>query len=177
MDISELSDIVKLHGNAIYGFCYNLTKNKNDADDLYQESFLKATELCYKIDKDNNTKSFIISLAVGIWKNQRRKYAWRRRIVQMYEFNDELNNSSLLKDDLTPEEIAIANERDKLIQEAANALKDKYKIPLYMYYTAELSVGDIAKALKIPYGTVKSRLHKARQIIKDCMEANEYEKF
>lgn len=177
MDISELNDIVKLHGNAIYGFCYNLTKNKIDADDLYQESFLKATELCHKIDKDNNTKSFIISLAVGIWKNQRRKYAWRQRIVQMDEFNDDLNNSSLLKDDLTPEEIAIANERNKLIRGAADTLKDKLKIPLYMYYTADLSVGDIAKALNIPQGTVKSRLHKARNIIKDYMEANEYEKF
>lgn len=177
MDIADLSDIVEIHGKAIYGFCYNLTKNKSDTDDLYQESFLKATEICYKIDKDNNPKSFIISLAVGIWKNNRRKYAWRHRIVQIDEFNDDLNNSSLLKNDLTPEDIAISNELSKLIQGAADTLNDKLRIPLYMYYTAELSVEDIAKTLKIPPGTVKSRLYKARKVIKNIMEADEYERF
>lgn len=177
MDIADLSDIVELHGKAIYGFCYNLTKNKSDTDDLYQEAFLKATEMCYRIDKENNPKSFIISLAIGIWKNNRRKHAWRHRIVPINEFNEDLCSSSLLQNDLTPEDIALSKELSKLIQGAADTLNDKLRIPLYMYYTADLSVEDIAKALKTPPGTVKSRLYKARKVIKNIMEANEYERF
>lgn len=54
-------------------------------------------------------------------------------------------------------------------------LEDKFKIPIIMYYTAELSLEEISKALKIPKGTVKSRLHKARQIIKKELEDMGYE--
>ncbi|WP_304943677.1 RNA polymerase sigma factor [Vallitalea guaymasensis] len=87
MDIAYLSDLVELQGKAIYGFCYNLTNKKNDADDLYQETFLKAMELCHKIDRNNNPKGFLISIAIGIWKNNCRKYAWRQRIAPIQEFN------------------------------------------------------------------------------------------
>lgn len=45
LDNKELIDMVEIHGKAIYGFCYNLTKNKTDTDDLYQDTFLKAMEL------------------------------------------------------------------------------------------------------------------------------------
>ncbi len=48
----------------------------------------------------------------------------------------------------------------------ANALPDKFRVPLIMYYSAELGIAEIASSLKLPEGTVKSRLHKARKLIK-----------
>lgn len=176
--IVDLNELVKLHGKAIYGFCHKLTKNKADTDDLYQETFLKAMELCHKIDKDNNPKGFLISIAIGLWKNKRRKYAWRKKIAQIEHFKGDINNSYIFRDELTPEDIAISNELSVMIQTAAEQLNDKLKIPLYMYYTAEMSNEEIASALKIPLGTVKSRLHKARKVLKNTlMEGSKYEGF
>lgn len=86
----DLSDIVNLHGKAIYGFCHKLAKNKDDTEDLYQETFLKAMELCHKIDKNDNPKGFIISIAIRLWKNKRRKYAWRQKIAPTEELNDNI---------------------------------------------------------------------------------------
>ncbi|AFS79804.1 RNA polymerase factor sigma-70 RpoD [Gottschalkia acidurici 9a] len=179
MDITDLSDLVNIHGKVIYGFCYKLVKNKVDADDLYQETFLKATELCYKIDKDNNSKGFLISIAIGIWKNNRRKYARRQRIVPIVKINENVNTDYLFKDESTPEDAVISNELDLTIQAAVDKLDDKFRIPLYMYYTAEMSNQDIALALKIPLGTVKSRLHNAKKALKKTLEleVNDNEKF
>ncbi|MDF2674353.1 MAG: polymerase subunit sigma-24 [Clostridiales bacterium] len=177
LDITDISNLVKLQGKAIYGFCYKLAKNKDDADDLYQETFLKAMELCNKIDKDNNPKGFLISIAIGLWKNNRRKYARRQRIAPIEELKEDVNNDYILKDKSNPEDIVISNELCLMIQTAADRLNNKLKIPLYMYYTAEMSNEDIALALKIPLGTVKSRLHKARLALKNILEVSEYEKF
>jgi RNA polymerase sigma-70 factor (ECF subfamily) len=177
LDTTDLSDLVTLHGNTIYGFCYRLAKNKADADDLYQETFLKAMELCYKIDKDNNPKGFLISISIGLWKNNRRKYTRRQRIAPTEELNEEMNYGYIFKES-TPEDIIISNELNVMIQTAVDTLNEKLRIPLYMYYTAEMSNDDIASSLKIPQGTVKSRLYKARKTLKNILEleVSKYEK-
>jgi RNA polymerase sigma-70 factor (ECF subfamily) len=75
----------------------------------------------------------------------------------------------------SPEDALISKEISERIQEAAEGLHDRLRIPLYMYYTAEMSNEEIASALKIPKGTVKSRLHKAHKILKDVLEDYVYE--
>ncbi|UNC92282.1 RNA polymerase sigma factor [Candidatus Contubernalis alkaliaceticus] len=177
MDITELSDLVIVHGKYIYRFCYKLEKNGPDADDLYQETFLKAMELCHKIDNNSNPKGFLISIALGLWKNKCRKFAWRQRIAPTKELKENVSNHWIFMEESTPEEIVIYNEQWVMLQAAADTLTNKLKIPLYMYYVAEMSVNDIASVLKIPQGTVKSRLHKARKILKKILEVHEYENF
>ncbi|GIO42748.1 RNA polymerase sigma factor [Paenibacillus apis] len=66
MEIDELIELVELHGKAVYGFCYNLTRNKEDADDLYQDTFLKAAELRHKMDMSGNPKAFLISFRARV---------------------------------------------------------------------------------------------------------------
>ena len=175
MNTTELEDFISLYGSTVYGFCFKLAKNKADADDLYQETFLRAVELCHKIDKDNNPKGFLISVAIKTWKNNQRKYIRRQHIAPTEEFSDELAGISISNIESTPEDIVISNELRITIQNAAETLNDKFRIPLYMYYTAQMSNEDIASALKIPLGTVKSRLYKARKILKDILEVNENE--
>ncbi|HHV98617.1 MAG TPA: RNA polymerase sigma factor [Clostridiaceae bacterium] len=169
MDNMEIDSLVVMYGKAVYGFCLRLAKNKDIADDLYQETFLKALELSRKIDKSNNPKGFLISIAVGLWKNNCRKYARRQRLAPEGELNED-SASGFVCDSSTPEEIVIFRERCAVIRNEADKLNDKLRIPLYMYYTAEMSVKDIASALRIPQGTVKSRLHKARKILKNVLE-------
>ena len=177
MDVAELSHLIESYGKDVYGFCFKLTRNKHQADDLYQETFLRTTELCHKIGNAQNPKGFIIAIAAKTWKNQLRKYSWRYRIAKMISFKDDLHNEPQLIDTNTPEDSTLKNELYTIIDTASASLNNKLKIPLYMYYTAELSVDEIALALKIPTGTVKSRLYKARKIIKEYMEANGYERF
>ncbi|WP_333638294.1 RNA polymerase sigma factor [Tissierella praeacuta] len=177
MNVAELTRIIEDYGKDVYGFCFKLTRDKHQADDLYQETFLKATELCHKIDKAKNPKGFIIAIAANTWKNQQRKFGWRHRIAKVVEFQDDFDNEFYMIDTTTPELVAISNEAYRMIDRASASLNDKLKIPLYMYYNTGLSIEDIADALKVPTGTVKSRLYKARKLIKEYMEVNGYEGF
>lgn len=168
--MDELSDLVKLHGKAIYGFCHKLAGNKTDTDDLYQETFLKAMEMRHKIDVNQNPKGFLISIAIRLRKNNRRKFAWRQRIAPTAELNEVVDKACLPTGAETPEDAVLSDEFSGMIQSAAEGLVDKLKIPLYMYYTAEMSVDEIALALRIPSGTVKSRLYQARKAMKKILE-------
>lgn len=169
MNASDLSNIVEIHGDAIYGFCYFLTNDKSSSDDLYQDTFLKALELCHKIDLARNPKSFIISIAIRLWKNKCKKVARQQKIVTTFEFDDDLMSSSTIIHE-SPEDIALTNELNSMVHSAVASLDYKLKLPLYMYYTAEMSIEDIALALHIPKGTVKSRLYNARKSIKKILE-------
>ena len=64
-------------------------------------------------------------------------------------------------------------EETRIIRALADALPEKYKILTMLYYSLEMSVPEIAAALKIPEGTVKSRLFKARKLIKKGLEEND----
>ncbi|BFH59571.1 RNA polymerase sigma factor [Paenibacillus azoreducens] len=170
MEIDELNDLVKQHGKAIYGFCHKLTGNKADTDDLYQETFLKAMEMLHKMDASHNPKSFLISVAIQLRKNNRRKFAWRRRIAPTVEFKEEVDKICPPDGEASPENAVLSDELRGMIRDAADSLNDKLRIPLYMYYTAEMSVEEIASVLKIPPGTVKSRLFQARKAMKKILE-------
>lgn len=170
MDIDELTNLIKIHGKAVYGFCYRLAGNKEDADDLYQETFLKAIEVIHKMDTNQNPKSFLIAIAIRLRKNNRRKFAWRQRIAPTAGLNEAVDHASVSESEATPEDAVLSHELRDMIQAAADRLEDKLKIPLYMHYTAEMSIEEIAQALRIPPGTVKSRLFKARSNMKKLLE-------
>lgn len=170
MEIEELSDLVKKHGKSIYGFCRKLAANQADTDDLYQETFLTAMEKRDQLDANRNPKGFLLSIAVRLRRNHRRKFAWRQRIAPTADLGDAADRLRHPGEE-TPEEAVLSRELRGKIQAAADGLNDKLKIPLYLYYTADLSVEEIASALRIPVGTVKSRLHQARKTMKERLEA------
>ena len=86
MTLIQLEECIDIYGKDIYGFCRQVTGNRQDGDDLYQDTFMKALELKDKIDRQQNPKSYLLSIAVRLWKNRRRKYAWRQRIAGMESF-------------------------------------------------------------------------------------------
>lgn len=144
MDRAQLEQCIEDYGKDIYAFCSRMAVNRQEAEELYQDTFLKAVELDSKIDYENNPKSYLASIAMRLWKNRKRKYAWRQRIAAMKQFIDE----EALKDgdDETDvqenpvEESWLEKERKIQVREAVAALDEKYRILVYLYYTMQLSV-------------------------------------
>ncbi|GAU78879.1 RNA polymerase sigma factor [Fusibacter sp. 3D3] len=175
MEIQDITYLINVHGKDIYNFCRQLTKDKEEADELYQDTFLKALELCDKIDQANNPKSYLLSIAVKLWKNRRRKFAWRKRIVTMTSYQEAVDCESNLLDNVqTPEELLMEKENLKMVVRAVNHLKAEYRIPMYLCYAAEMPLKEISQILNLPEGTVKSRLFKARNEVKQYLEVNGY---
>lgn len=169
MSKDELSGLINEYGKHLYSFCCNLTGNRMEADDLYQDTFLKAVELCHRLDSSGNPKSFIMGISVKIWQNRKRKYAVRQNIIKMEEYDENLIQDV---EDMTnqPEAEFIRKELIQAIQDGIRKLPSKHRIVLCMYYTAEMNVEEIGGALHIPKGTVKSRLYKARNMLKAYLE-------
>lgn len=170
MTKQELEICIDEYGKDIYSFCKHLTNNLQEADDLYQDTFLMAVELKEKIEYGNNPKSYLLSIALRLWKNKKRKSAWRKRIADVQSIVDERDVEKVGSTELSPEERVTSKEKDESIRMAVNRLPEKLKIVVLLFYMEDLSTAQIAETVKIPVGTVLSRLYQARKILKKELE-------
>lgn len=170
MTKTELENCIWEYGKDIYSFCRSLTLNIQEADDLYQDTFLKAVEVLWDIDNQKNPKSYLLSIALRLWKNKKRKYAWRNRIAQVLSLTDELDLDCEKEAVCSPEHEFFKKEETTLVRQAVEGLSEKLKVVILLFYMEDLSMSEIAFVLKIPIGTVKSRLYQAKQILKKELE-------
>jgi RNA polymerase sigma-70 factor (ECF subfamily) len=158
------SEMVDEYANSLYKFCRSIAFSKQDAEDLFQETFLKALEQFEKVKQSGNPRNFLFATAAYIQKSRKRKFAVRRRLAPTVPLNDFIVSGENQEDDL------LAQEQSRQVREAVFSLPDKLRIPVILYYGMELPISEIAGIINRPGGTVKSRLHKARNIIKKKME-------
>lgn len=169
MENYEFSALIDEYGNSIYRFCKGMTYTREDAEDLYQQTFLLAFEKRNKIDRSSNPKAYLMSIASNLWKNQKSSYARHQRIAPTVSYEEMEQGVSSNSPDLL--EKAIENDEERLLRECVERLSDRQKQVVLMYYSSELSIEEISKALHIPKGTVKSRLHSAKEQLKNMMGA------
>ena len=175
MTRKELFESYKLYNDDVYNLCCCLTKNTQDRDDLFQDTFLLACRKADKINPAGNVKSYLLSLTVGLWRNRSRLQAVRKLITG--EFSVEDSENFELPDTRTDiEESVIKKEEAVFLRKATAALPDKYRIPVYLHYLEDLNLSQISECLRIPVGTVKSRLNTARKLLKKQMEAAGYDR-
>ena len=167
MNSSNFSGYIEEYGKAVYSFCMYLTKNKDDADDLYQQTFLIAIEKD-DIDESNNPKSYLITIAANTWKNRIRKELWRKKKVDIISFDDE-DSPEPVDDHGSAEDSVVKNAEITALRKCVLKLPDKLRPVVLMFYMEDMQISDIAKAMKIPEGTVKSRLDKAKKRLKEWM--------
>jgi RNA polymerase sigma-70 factor (ECF subfamily) len=127
-------------------------------------------EQLHKLDASGNRQGFLFSTALYLWKGWKRKYARRSRIAPVEPLNENVASGSAVEEEFA------AQEEIRIVRELVEVLPERFKIPIILYYTVEMSVADIALTLKLPVGTVKSRLFKARKLIERGLIAGGYEK-
>lgn len=170
MTKQQLEMCISEYGKDIYSFCRQLTGSRQEADDLYQDTFLKAVELREKMDYGQNPKSYLLSVALRIWKNKKRKSAWRRRIADVRPAADARETDIAAGEEASPEQQAICRERDAAVRLAVNRLPEKLKVTTLLFYMEGLSTAQIAQAMQVPKGTVMSRLYQARKRLQKELE-------
>ena len=168
-------------GDDLYCFCCRLTRNRIDADDLYQDTFLKALEQRKRLvpvsDREQReairrNRNFLMGIAANLWKNQWRKK--RKEAKNLSMESDEFLEISLSDG----EDIQAGLERKEIQAKLTvhiRTLPEKLKMVIYLYYGAEMQTEEIAETLHIPRGTVKSRLYLAREKLKNNLEGDGYE--
>jgi RNA polymerase sigma-70 factor (ECF subfamily) len=178
MTKNDLERLIEMHGNAIYRFCYHLTGCRDDADDLYQDTLCKAYEIRKRIENlENNSllekeRNYCMGIAIRLYKNIYRKKVKRKEESLDNEQND--YHAKLASNFSTEEQIE--NEQMKLqVRKSIQSLPLKQRTVIYLFYYADLSIKDISILLLIPVGTVKSRLSKAKSVLKKELEEIWYE--
>ena len=171
MNQEELEACIQAYGRDIYSFCLQLTKSRQEADDLYQDTFLKIVEIRERLDFKSNPKGYLLSVCVNLWRNKRRKFAWRQRIAGPELRMDDTDTAwEPPSGEASVEEQMISREERGLVQKAVDDLPEKYRMPVLLLYMEELKISEISGILKIPAGTVKSRLYKAKKALEKKLE-------
>ena len=134
----------------VYRVCYSFMKNRADAEDLTQETFLKLLSCGKQFENDKHERAWLIVTASNLCKDALRK--WWRRWEEIGQF----------------EGIA-AEEQDCTVYEAILRLKPDYKTVVYMFYYEGYSTAEIAEFLNCPEATVRSRLRRARSQLKSML--------
>lgn len=179
MKKEELEQFILKYGETLMKFCKITTNDSELAWELYQDTMLRLVEHYKKLDMSENVKAWAISTAINLWKNRKRKYAWRKRIAKQESYEVHMENEFQIFDyanfageqDNSPEDTAIKNELIRFVQSQVRELPEKYRIVVYLYYTADMKIKAIAALCEIPESTVKSRLIKAKKILKHKIES------
>ena len=162
MNRVELEHFMESYGGDILSFCKYVTKNNEEAEELCQDTFVKGYELMGEIEDEAHAKRYFLSVAVQLWKNRKRKYAWRNRILQEQVIPKSRQELETTGSVVNPEEEAIRKEQRELVRSCVNRLSEKKRLVILLYYAEGLKEKEIAAVLKLPVGTVKSRLHQGK---------------
>ena len=168
MRAKEIEKCIDEFGTDIYRFCLKLCGDKEDAEDLYQQTFLKALETELTLDWERNPRALFFSFAHNLWKSGRRKQARRNKLAPCSDFDDE--TETVLHSEESIEEDYLQKELITEIRQIIQTLPEKFQVPLILFYLSDCSIEQIAAIIKKPPGTVKSRLFKGRKLIKKGLE-------
>ena len=154
--------------DALYTFAYHLTYDEDDANDLVQETYLKAFRFIDRYHEGTNAKAWLFKILKNAFINQYRKNSKQPTKVDFEEiisFHDEENTSYSGYLDLREEmfEHMIGDE----VTNAINSLPVDFRVVILLCDIEGFTYEEISKIVNIPIGTVRSRLHRARNMLKD----------
>lgn len=160
------------HQSALKNFAMNFTKNLDDADDLVQETLLKAMRYSKLYEEGTNLRGWLYTIMRNTFINDYRKNVKKRDII---DTNEDINNSQLFNSS------HFNQANNKFIKEdldkALSKLGYDYYTPFIKYFEG-YKYFEIADMLNIPIGTVKTRIHVARKELKHSLKiySQEYKK-
>ena len=175
-DQRAYADLMRFYREPIYMMLLRMTHNPTDADDLTIETFGKAFCQLHTYTPTNTFATWLFAIA----SNSGIDYIRRRRLEMVSLSNMSVYNDDdsyeypLPSDDANPEEALIATQRGELLREVVGQLKPRYRKIVQMRYFEELSYDEIAEKLKIPLGTVKIQLRRARMLLAEILKSHKY---
>jgi RNA polymerase sigma-70 factor (ECF subfamily) len=158
--------LVRRYQDRLFPTLLRLCGNTEDAHDLLQDAFLRAYQKLHHFHGESAFYTWIYRIAVNLYLSQRRKRSNRRandsRGAESFDPPDDFSQSD-------PSLPLVQAERDDQIQEALNALAPDHRAVVVLKEIDGLRYEEIASILKIPVGTVRSRLHRAREELRKLL--------
>lgn len=168
MNKQLLEHYIEAYGTDIYSFCIRLTQNREQAEELYQDTFLA---MCEKEDwkEEGNVKSYLLGITIKLWQNRKRKFAWRKRIAAEIPLSKEQGLEAFSIDE-NLEQHMVSKEEQEAVWKAVYKLPEQLRIVILLYYMEDFKVAEIAEKLSLSISNVKSKLMRARRYLKQELE-------
>lgn len=148
--------------DALYGFAFKLTTVREEAEDLVSETMLRAFDRWRQFNLGTNIRAWLFTILYHAFVSRKRRIDARE--VRMPETEDGYNRLEPVGDE-NPEATFFDSFVDEDIVHAIGALPEEYRTTLVMSDVHGLRYSEIAKVLRVPEGTVKSRLFRGRRIL------------
>ncbi|MCB1200602.1 MAG: sigma-70 family RNA polymerase sigma factor [Leptospiraceae bacterium] len=140
--------------------------HSEDAMDFTQEVYLQAFKNMNKFAGNSAFSTWLYSVALNLGLNQIR----RRKIIKTQSSDAEFSEELVDSRDETPENQSIRQETIETIRSEIELLPENYRLPLMLFYYEEMSYQKISEKLNIKEGTLKSLVHRARNLLKDALK-------
>ena len=157
-----LDNIVLLHEESLYRFCYHLSGDADSAAELFQDTWLKALKNIQKYKASGSFLGWLFTIAANHQRdNYRRHYRWKNILAK--------NQPYFPQPDPVDKGLLI-HEQQMLVRQALKNMDDSLRIPVILFYFEEYRLETIAETLGLPLGTVKSRLYRAKKHLRNQLE-------
>ena len=153
--------LIEEHGRRLFGLCLHLCACRQDAEDLYQETWLKAYRAFGRFDEGEPFEAWLTAICVNTFRDKLRRMA-RRPLFDGFMSSDEKERA--ISEVRAPEE----EDHSELIA-AVRALPERYRTAVVLHYFEDKNIEKTAAMLHVPTGTVKSRLKRARELLKEVL--------
>lgn len=165
------NELVSRYQKKLFSYIYRLIGNKEEAEDLLQNVFLKVYKYCDNFDTERKFSSWIYRIA----HNEAVNYIKRKSIKKFISLEDFVSSKDRIEtktDAKSPMEVWIGKELRKEMEDALKKLPDKYKEVLEMRYFSEKSYEEIGKVLKKPVNTVGTLINRAKDRLEKVVKAS-----
>ena len=159
----DIENLIREYGNDVLRTAYMYVKDIHTAEDIFQDVFIKVNQKLSTFEGNSSIKTWIIRIAINTAKDFL-KSAWNRRVVPMMEYQEDAIISDSDYENVENEDT------NRMIMEAVLSLPVKYKDVIISVYYNDMTIAETAEHLNLPEGTIKSRLSRARQKLKDGLE-------
>jgi RNA polymerase sigma-70 factor, ECF subfamily len=164
------SHIIRLK-SPLKAFALNLTRDRDDALDLVQETYFRALSNQDKFNDGTNLKAWLLTIMKNIFINNYRKASKRNTLVDSSDNLFLINSSAAITANQAENDFVM-----KDLTKAINQLDEDYKKPFIMHFQG-YKYEEIAENMNLPLGTVKSRIFFARKQMKDFLENKGFDRF
>ncbi|MEM9557044.1 MAG: sigma-70 family RNA polymerase sigma factor [Acidobacteriota bacterium] len=160
--------------DSLYNMAYRLTRNAHDAQDLVQETYLKAYKYYDKFQKGTNLKAWLFRIMKNTFINGYRKRQNQPPQSAFAEIEDSFETmvseeSAARRRMKNPEQAALENVLDEDVQQALDSLRDDYRMVILLVDLEDFSYKEAAEILDVPVGTVMSRLYRGRRQLEQTL--------
>lgn len=165
---AEFEAIAMPHADALFGAAMRMTRDRTQAEDLVQETLLRAFRFWHKFQRGTNIKAWLFRIQTNLFINRYRKKQNESKVMDNRQVDDLLDRFAVEESTVIPTDVREDFLKQVLGDEVVSALDKlpfEFRMTVLLADMHDFSYKEIAEVLECPVGTVMSRLHRARKML------------